>query len=140
MEISLPMKSRQKKILTTLTEGQIDNINNELEKQRVQLSDTCRTVHYSQEGVDQLIFLSEDAKKLLFSINQEFPHNLNHPKLVAPVKKLYYAIKITLKKIRNIQEKINTDANPEASKTADTPRHRRFSQITPPEKSLGHCS
>ena len=72
----------------------------------------------------------------MFRINKECQHDLNHPKLVAPIKKLHYAIKITLKKIRNIQEKINTDANPEASKTADTPRHRRFSQITPPENNL----
>ena len=72
------------------------------------------------------MFRSQDAKKLLFSINENFPHYQSDQKLAEPIKKLHYAIKITLKKIKNIQEHINADVNPEASKTAETLRQRKI--------------
>ena len=39
-----------------LTEDQVNNLSIELKKQRTQLHDTLRTAHYSQEGVDHLVF------------------------------------------------------------------------------------
>ena len=63
--------------------------------------------------------------KLLFSINKKFPHKQTRPKLAEPIKKLQYAIKVTLKKVQNIQEHLNAHVNPETSKS--TPKKIFFS-------------
>ena len=79
-------------------------------------------------------FRAEDAKKLLFSINEQFPHYVTNPKLEEPIKKLQYNIKTALKKVQNIQENLNVNVNPGISKT--TLKKRKFSDITPLEKNL----
>ena len=74
------------------------------------------------------------CKETIISINEKFTHCQTSPKLAEPIKKLQYAIKVTLKNVQNIKKYINADVNPETSKT--TPKKRKFSEITPPEKNL----
>ena len=55
--------------------------------------------YYNQEGVDQLLYQMESAKKLLIGINDRYPEFRQNQKLAVPIKKLDYAIKTTLKKV-----------------------------------------
>ena len=87
----------------------MDNLSDELENQKTQLNDTYRIFHYNQEGVEQLLYQMESAKKLLIGINDRYLECRNNQKLAVPIKKLDYAIKTTLKKIQEIQEHIDTD-------------------------------
>ena len=77
----------------------MDNLSDELENRKTQLNDTCRIAHYNQEGVEQLLYQMESAKKLLIGINDRYPECRNNQKLTVPIKKLDYAIETTLKKI-----------------------------------------
>ena len=78
-------KQAKKKAPNRLSEEQVDNLSIELENRRTQLNDTCRTAHYSQEGVDQLLFRMESAKKLLLGINERYPEYQNSQKLTNPI-------------------------------------------------------
>ena len=98
------------------------------------MSNNCRTAQYSQKGVDQLTLRSEDAKKLLSSINEKFPHYRNRTKLAQSINKLEYAIKVTLKKIQTIQGHIRLYA--EVSIPTETPKKRKLVEDTVPEKTL----
>ena len=53
---------------TGITEEQVRKLNMELADQRTKINDTCRVAHYSKEGIDQLLFQVEAAKKLLLGI------------------------------------------------------------------------
>ena len=118
----------------------------ELENQRTKLNDTCRTAHYSQEGIDQLLFRIESAKKLLLGIEGRYSEYKKSPKLINPIKKLNYAIKTTLKKVQDIREHMSANRNqegyreetsgPETQDAAETKRKRKFSEITPSERQL----
>ena len=44
-------KQSAKKGPNILSEEHMDNLNDELEKQKMQLNDTCRMAHYNQEVV-----------------------------------------------------------------------------------------
>ena len=117
-------KQGKEKLPTNLTDDPIDDIINELEKRRAKLSDNCRTAQYSKKGVDQLMLQSEEAKKLLSSINEKFPHYQNRTKLAKSIKKLDYAIKVTLKKIQTIQGHIQLYA--EVSRSTETPKKKKI--------------
>ena len=49
-------KQSRKKAPNILSDEQIDNINDELEKPKTQLNKTCRMANYNQEGVKQLLY------------------------------------------------------------------------------------
>ena len=47
-----------------IPEEQLERINDELESQQTLLNDNCRMKHYTQEGVEQLLFQIESAENL----------------------------------------------------------------------------
>ena len=116
----------------------------ELANRRTKLNDTCRIAHYSKEGIDQLLFRVEAAKKLLLGIEERYSEY--KPRLITPIKKLNYAIKTTLKKVQEIREHMSTNRSkegyreetsvPETQDTTETNRKRKFSEIAPTEKQL----
>ena len=125
----------------------MENLNYELEKRKTLLNDTCRMTHYNQEGVKQLLYQMESAKKLLIGINERYPECRKNQNLSVSIKKLDYAIKTTLKKVQDIREHIDADggsqetlrggaSTPRTHGTAETPRKRKFSDILPPERKL----
>ena len=63
----------------------MDNLSDELENQKTQLNDTYRIFHYNQEGVEQLLYQMESAKKLLIGINDRYPECRNNQKLAVPI-------------------------------------------------------
>ena len=83
--------------------------------------------------MDQLTLRAENAKKLLSSINKKFPHYQNRTRLAKSIKKIEYAIKVTLKKIQTIQGHIQLYA--EVSKSTETPKKRKLFEDTLPEKT-----
>ena len=52
-------KQPKRRVPTTLTDEELNNISTELEWQKTELSDIGRNAHYSQEGIDQIVFQSE---------------------------------------------------------------------------------
>ena len=129
---------------TGLAEEQVKNLNMELANWQTKLNDTCRIAHYSQEGINQLLFRVESAKKLLLGIEGRYSEY--KPRLINPIKKLNYAIKTTLKKVQEIREHISNSrskegyreetSGPETQDTTETNRKRKFSEITPSERQL----
>ena len=118
----------------TLTDNQINEIRDDMEKTRAKLSDNCRTVCHTQKGVDKHALQTENARKLLSSINEKFPHYRNRTRLAKLIKRLKYAIKITLKKIQTIQGHIQFYE--EVSRMTESPKKRKLDENTVPEKTL----
>ena len=77
---------------------------------------------------------SEDVKKLLSYINEKFPQYQNRTKLAESIKKLDYAVKVTLKKIQTIQGHIQLYT--EVSQLTGTPKKRKLLEDTLLEKNL----
>ena len=86
------------------------------------------------KGVDQLTLQTENAKRLLSNIDKKFPHYRSRTKLAKSIKKLEYAIKVTLKKIQTIQGHIQLYT--EVSKLTETPKKRKLLEDTLLEKNL----
>ena len=58
--------------------------------------------HYNQEGVEQLLYQMDSAKKLLIGINERYPECRKNQNLSVSIKKLDYAIETTLNKLQEI--------------------------------------
>ena len=65
--------------------------------------------HYTQEGVEQLLYQMEYAKKLIKGINDRYPQCRKNQDLNVSIKKLEYAIKITIKKVQEIQDHMESN-------------------------------
>ena len=87
----------------------MESLNDELEKPKTLLNDTCRMTHYTQEGVKQLLYQMESAKKLIIVINDRYPQCRKNQDLNVSIKKLEYAIKTTMKKVQDIREHIESN-------------------------------
>ena len=83
---------------STLSQDRIEKIKNELEIQRLALNDTCRMIQHTQDGVDQLLYRTEAARKLIIGINDRYLHYKKDQSISTMFKKLEYAMKITTKK------------------------------------------
>ena len=74
------------------------------------LNDTCRMTHYTQEGVEQLLFQIESARKLIIDINDRYSQYNKNGNISMSLQKLEYAIKTITKKVHVIQEQIKANS------------------------------
>ena len=87
-----------------LSQKRVEKIKNELEIQRLALNYSCRIIQHTQDGVDQLLYRTVAARKLIIEINDRYSHYKKDQNISTMLKKLKYAIKTTIKKVEVIQE------------------------------------
>ena len=62
---------------STLSQERVEKIKNELVIRRLALNYTCRMIHYTQDGVYQLLYKTEASRKFIIGINDRYLHYKN---------------------------------------------------------------
>ena len=102
-------KQATNKEVNTLTEEQMERLKSELQDRRVLLNDSCKMVNHTQEGIDYLLKLMEAAKKLIMDINDRYAQCREDWSLNVSIQKLEYSIKLTLRKVKEIRDHIESN-------------------------------
>ena len=92
-----------------LTEVQKERLMSELQDWRMLLNDSCKMVSHTQDGIDYLLKLTEAAKKLIMVIYTRYARCREDWSLNISIQKLEYFIKLTLRKVKEIWDHIESN-------------------------------
>ena len=92
----------------------IEAVITELGNHRDHLSSTYKTAHPMEKGIEYLEYTTEVTKKFLETISDKYASCLKEKSVGKVFQKLKYTIKLAETKVKELEDNIQEDYNPEA--------------------------